>query len=180
MSLSNQVKIILIETTSSGNIGSTLRAMKNMGFSNLCLINPKKINFKEVKALSANAADLIDKIKFFNSLDEALEGSEIVVATSSRQRKVPWPTESLNDLSPILISEIRKNKKISILFGREDRGLTNEELELANRLIEIPANPEYPVLNLAMSVQIICYEIMKSSSSTMNEMLSCLIINIYW
>ena len=83
MSLSNQVKIILIETTSSGNIGSTLRAMKNMGFSNLCLINPKKINFEEVKALSANAADLIDKIKFFNSLDEALEGSEIVVATLS-------------------------------------------------------------------------------------------------
>ena len=117
MSLSNQVKIILIETTSSGNIGSTLRAMKNMGFSNLCLINPKKINFEEVKALSANAADLIDKIKFFNSLDEALEGTEIVVATSSRQRKVPWPTESLSDLSPTLISEIKKNKKISILFA---------------------------------------------------------------
>ena len=159
MSLSNQVKIILIETTSSGNIGSTLRAMKNMGFSNLCLINPKKINFEEVKALSANAADLIDKIKFFNTLDEALEGSEIVVATSSRQRKVPWPTESLSDLSPTLISEIKKNKKISILFGREDRGLTNDELQKSNIHMTIEADKKYPVLNLAMSVQIVCYKL---------------------
>ena len=159
MSLSNQVKIILIETTSSGNIGSTLRAMKNMGFNKLCLINPRKINFEEVKALSANAADLIDNIQFFDTLDEALECSEIVVATSSRQRKVPWPTQPLDDLSPTLTSEIKKNKKISILFGREDRGLTNEELQKSNIHMTIETNKKYPVLNLAMSVQIVCYKL---------------------
>ena len=159
MSLSNQVKIILIETTSSGNIGSTLRAMKNMGFNNLCLINPKKINLEEVKALSANAADLIDKIQFFNTLDEALVDSEIVVATSSRQRKVPWPTQSLDDLSPVLIEEIKKNKNISILFGREDRGLTNEELQKSNIHMTIETDKKYPVLNLAMSVQVVCYKL---------------------
>ncbi len=159
MSLNNQVKIILIETTSSGNIGSTLRAMKNMGFNNLCLINPRKINFEEVKALSANAADLIDNIQFFDTLDEALEWSEIVVATSSRQRKVPWPTQPLDDLSPTLTSEIKKNKKISILFGREDRGLTNEELQKSNIHMTIETNKKYPVLNLAMSVQIVCYKL---------------------
>ena len=159
MSLNNQVKIILIETTSSGNIGSTLRAMKNMGFNNLCLINPRKINFEEVKALSANAADLIDNIQFFDTLDEALECSEIVVATSSRQRKVPWPTQPLDDLSPTLASEIKKNKKISILFGREDRGLTNEELQKSNIHMTIETNKKYPVLNLAMSVQIVCYKL---------------------
>ena len=159
MSLNNQVKIILIETTSSGNIGSTLRAMKNMGFNNLCLINPRKINFEEVKALSANAADLIDNIQFFDTLDEALECSEIVVATSSRQRKVPWPTQPLDDLSPTLTSEIKKNKKISILFGREDRGLTNEELQKSNIHMTIETNKKYPVLNLAMSVQIVCYKL---------------------
>ena len=159
MSLNNQVKIILIETTSSGNIGSTLRAMKNMGLNNLCLINPRKINFEEVKALSANAADLIDNIQFFDTLDEALECSEIVVATSSRQRKVPWPTQPLDDLSPTLTSEIKKNKKISILFGREDRGLTNEELQKSNIHMTIETNKKYPVLNLAMSVQIVCYKL---------------------
>jgi tRNA (cytidine32/uridine32-2'-O)-methyltransferase len=159
MSLSNQVKIILIETTSSGNIGSTLRAMKNMGFNNLCLINPKEINLEEVKALSANAADLIDKIQFFNTLDEALVDSEIVVATSSRQRKVPWPTQSLDDLSPVLIEEIKKNKNISILFGREDRGLTNEELQKSNIHMTIETDKKYPVLNLAMSVQVVCYKL---------------------
>ena len=159
MSLSNQVKIILIETTSSGNIGSTLRAMKNMGFNNLCLINPKEINLEEVKALSSNAADLIDKIQFFNTLDEALVDSEIVVATSSRQRKVPWPTQSLDDLSPVLIEEIKKNKNISILFGREDRGLTNEELQKSNIHMTIETDKKYPVLNLAMSVQVVCYKL---------------------
>ena len=173
MSLSNQVKIILIETTSSGNIGSTLRAMKNMGFKRLCLVNPKKINIEEVKTLSANAVDLIDEIQFFKTLDEALKGSEIVVATSSRQRKVPWPTQSLDDLSPKLTSEIKKNKKISILFGREDRGLTNEELQKSNIHMTIETNKKYPVLNLAMSVQIVCYKLFldyhKSKNIRKNE-----------
>ena len=63
-----------------------------------------------------------------------------------------------------ICNEVNSKKEVSIIFGKEDRGLTNEELELANKLIEIPANPEYPVLNLAMSAQIICYEILKVSS----------------
>ncbi len=158
MSLTKQVKIILVETTSAANIGSSLRAMKTMGFTELVLVKPKKFPSKEVEILASNASDLIEKIKVVEDLDAALEGIEFVVATSSRQRKVPWPTEDLPNLSNNFI-EATSQKNTAILFGREDRGLTNTELQRANIHLNIPANPEYPVLNLAMSVQLVCYEL---------------------
>ena len=96
----SQVKIILIETTNSGNIGSALRAMKTMGFSELILINPKNFPSDEALAMSANASDLLDSVKIVTSLDEALEDTNFVVATSSRMRRVPWPCESLEEASP--------------------------------------------------------------------------------
>ena len=68
-----------------------------------------------------------------------------------------------------ICNEVNSKKEVSVIFGKEDRGLTNEELELENKLVEIPANPEYPVLNLAMSAQIICYEILKESSDEKNR-----------
>ena len=158
MSLTKQVKIILVETSSAANIGSSLRAMKTMGFTELVLVKPKKFPSKEVEILASNASDLIEKIKVVEDLDAALEGIEFVVATSSRQRKVPWPTEDLPNLSNNFI-EAASQKNTAILFGREDRGLTNTELQRANIHLNIPANPDYPVLNLAMSVQLVCYEL---------------------
>ena len=158
MSLTKQVKIILVETSSAANIGSSLRAMKTMGFTELVLVKPKKFPSKEVEILASNASDLIEKIKVVKDLDAALEGTEFVVATSSRQRKVPWPAEDLPNLSNNFI-EAASQKNTAILFGREDRGLTNTELQRANIHLNIPANPDYPVLNLAMSVQLVCYEL---------------------
>ena len=160
MSLNKQVKIILIETSNSGNIGSTLRAMKTMGFGNLCLVNPKKFPSEEVTALAANASDLIDTVQVVNSLDEALDGCNLVVGTSSRDRKVPWPNESIISASPKIIAEADKDNTVAILFGREDRGLTNDELQRCNLHVRIPANKDYPVLNVAMSVQVICYQLL--------------------
>jgi len=158
MSLGSQVKIILIETTNSGNIGSALRAMKTMDFSELVLVNPKNFPSDEALAMSANASDLLDSVKVVTSLDEALEDTNFVVATSSRMRRVPWPCESLEEASPKIIKH-SETSKIAIMFGREDRGLTNDELQRSNLHLSIPANPEYPVLNLAMSVQVVCYQL---------------------
>ena len=160
MSLNKQVKIILIETSNSGNIGSTLRAMKTMGFGNLCLVNPKKFPSEEVTALAANASDLIDTVQVVNSLEEALDGCNLVVGTSSRDRKVPWPNESIISASPKIVAEADKDNTVAILFGREDRGLTNDELQRCNLHVRIPANEDYPVLNVAMSVQVICYQLL--------------------
>ena len=160
MGLNKQVKIILIETSNSGNIGSTLRAMKTMGFGNLCLVNPKKFPSEEVTALAANASDLIDTVQVVNSLEEALVGCNLVIGTSSRDRKVPWPNESIISASPKIIAEANKDNAVAILFGREDRGLTNDELQRCNLHAHIPANEDYPVLNVAMSVQVVCYQLL--------------------
>ena len=165
MSLNKQVKIILIETSNSGNIGSVLRAMKTMGFKNLCLVNPKKFPSDEVKALAANAKDMIDDVVVVDTLDKALSDIDFVVGTSSRIRKVPWPNEPLNTVAPQINKIIESKINVGILFGREDRGLTNDELQRCNLHMHIPANEEYPVLNLAMAVQVVCYQIYIDSLS---------------
>ena len=165
MSLNKQVKIILIETSNSGNIGSVLRAMKTMGFKNLCLVNPKKFPSDEVKALAANAKDMIDDVIVVDTLDKALSDIDFVVGTSSRIRKVPWPNEPLNTVAPQINKIIESTTNVGILFGREDRGLTNDELQRCNLHMHIPANEEYPVLNLAMAVQVVCYQIYIDSLS---------------
>lgn len=162
MGLNKQVKIILIETSNSGNIGSTLRAMKTMGFGSLCLVNPKEFPSEEVTALAANASDLIDSVQVVNSIEEALDGCNLVIGTSSRDRKVPWPNESIASAAPKIIAEADKNNTVAILFGREDRGLTNDELQRCNLHVHIPANEDYPVLNVAMSVQVVCYQLLIS------------------
>ena len=109
---------------------------------------------------------LLANATVYSSIEEAIKDSTFVYATSSRNRTIQWPTVNAEEGASIICDQIHSDKEISILFGREDRGLTNEELQLANTHIEIPANPEYPVLNLAMSAQIVAYEILKASTNT--------------
>ena len=159
---SNLINIVLVETSHPGNIGSVARAMKTMGLSELSLVNPRKFPSGEANALSGNATDVLENAKIFDSIEDAIKDSTFVYATSSRSRTIQWPTVHAEEGASLINNQVSSDKKVSILFGREDRGLTNEELQLANTHIEIPANPEYPVLNLAMSSQIVCYEIFKS------------------
>ncbi len=166
MSFSNLINIVLIETSHPGNIGSVARAMKTMGLKNLLLINPRKFPSGDANALSGNAIDILEKAKVYTNLKNAIKDSTFVYATSARVRTIQWPTKNAQDAAEEIVKQVSSNKKISIIFGREDRGLTNEELQIANTHIEIPANPEYPVLNIAMSAQIICYEILKASVDT--------------
>ena len=168
MSLNKQVKIILIETSNSGNIGSTLRAMKTMGFSNLCLVKPKNFPSDDVVALAANASDLINSVEVVDNLEEAIYGCKLIIGTSSRERKVPWPNESIVTAAPKIIAESKKKNTVAILFGKEDRGLTNDELQRCNLHMHIPANKDYPVLNLAMSVQVVCYQLFISDALKAN------------
>ena len=161
---SNLINIVLVDTIHPGNIGSVARAMKTMGLSRLSLVNPRIFPSDDAIALSGNATDVLNKAKIFTSIKDAIKESTFVYATSSRDRSIQWPITDAASAASDIVNEVNSNKEISIIFGKEDRGLTNDELENANRLIEIPANPRYPVLNLAMSVQIISYEIFKASS----------------
>ena len=163
---SNLINVVLVETSHPGNIGSVARAMKTMGLSRLSLVNPRKFPSGEANALSGNATDVLENATVFSSIEEAIKDSTYVYATSSRNRTIQWPTLNSETAAATICDQSNNEKGVSILFGREDRGLTNEELQLANTNIEIPANPEYPVLNLAMSAQILCYEIFKASNNT--------------
>ena len=161
---SNLINIVLVDTIHPGNIGSVARAMKTMGLSRLSLVNPRVFPSDDAIALSGNATDVLQNAKIYKNIRDAIKNSTFVYATSSRDRSIQWPIKDAASAAKDIHAEVNNNKEISIIFGKEDRGLTNDELENANRLIEIPANPIYPVLNLAMSVQIISYEIFKASS----------------
>ena len=158
---SNLINIVLVETSHPGNIGSVARAMKTMGLSKLSLVNPKDFPSGDANALSGNARDVLDSATIYSSLEEAIKQSTFVYATSARNRSINWPTVNPEKAADQITEQVAADKEISIIFGREDRGLTNEELQLANFHLEIPANPEYPVLNIAMSVQIVTYELFK-------------------
>ena len=165
----NLINIVLVDTIHPGNIGSVARAMKTMGLKRLSLVNPRVFPSGESNALAGNATDVLENAKIFTSIKDAIMDSTFVYATSSRDRSIQWPLMDAETAAKDICEEVGSKKEVSIIFGKEDRGLTNDELELANKLIEIPANPEYPVLNLAMSAQIISYEILKASSINQNK-----------
>ena len=161
--LNEFVQIVLVETSHPGNIGSVARAMKNMGLSRLALIKPKKFPHDEATALAGNAGDVLEQAQVFSSIEEAVKNSKIIFATSARERTIEWPVASVKDAAQEINQLAAENIEVSILFGREDRGLTNEELQLSNKHLIIPADPEYPVLNIAMSTQVVCYELYQAS-----------------
>ena len=161
--IKNQVQIVLVETSHPGNIGSVARAMKTMGLQNLVLVKPRNFPSKEAFVLSGNAQDLIEQAVVVNTLDEAIKNCTNIYATSARTRSISWPIITA-EMAGIEINKfVREGTKVSIIFGREDRGLTNEELQKANKHILIPSSEDYPVLNIAMSVQVIAYEIFKNA-----------------
>tara|TARA_Y100000389_G_scaffold72271_1_gene69044 strand:- start:70 stop:795 length:726 start_codon:yes stop_codon:yes gene_type:complete len=162
--LNEFVQIVLVETSHPGNIGSVARAMKNMGLSRLALINPKKFPHDEATALAGNAGDVLEQAQIFSSIEDAVKNSKIIFATSARERTIEWPVASAKDAAQEINQLAAENIEVSILFGREDRGLTNEELQLSNKHLIIPADPEYPVLNIAMSTQVVCYELYQASN----------------
>ena len=161
----NLINIVLVDTIHPGNIGSVARAIKTMGLKRLSLVNPRVFPSGDANALAGNATDILENATLYSSIQDAIKNSTFVYATSARDRSIQWPILNAEQASTEIVEQANSEKEISIIFGKEDRGLTNDELELANKLIEIPANPEYPVLNIAMSVQLILYEIFKASSN---------------
>ncbi len=155
----SHVRIVMVNTTLPANIGSALRAMKTMGLIKLVLVAPKTYPHPDIDALAAGATDLIDQIQIVATLEDAIKDCHLVFGTSARSRTIPWP---LLDARPAaqksMQAVIQNQQEIAVVFGREDRGLTNEELALANYHVTIPVNTDYGVLNVAQAIQVICYE----------------------
>ena len=155
----SHVRIVMVNTTLPANIGSALRAMKTMGLNKLVLVAPKTYPHPDIDALAAGATDLIEQIEVVEQLEDAIADCHLVFGSSARSRTIPWP---LLDARPAAVKSLnavaQHGQNIAIIFGREDRGLTNEELALANYHVTIPVNEEYGVLNVAQAIQVICYE----------------------
>ncbi|MDN5443524.1 MAG: RNA methyltransferase, partial [Acinetobacter sp.] len=141
------------------NIGSALRAMKTMGLSKLVLVAPKTYPHPNIDALAAGATDLIEQIEIVETLADAIKDCHLVFGTSARSRTIPWPLLDARPAAEKSISAVVNDQQdVAVVFGREDRGLTNEELAMANYHVTIPVNTDYGVLNVAQAIQVICYE----------------------
>lgn len=165
----DSIRIILVATSHPGNIGSTARAMKTMGLHRLYLVSPKSFPDPRAHEMSAGAYDvLLENVVVTDSLEDALTGCQLVLATSARPRDI-----ALQGLTPAecatLVAETSDNTEIAIVFGREHAGLTNDELLQCHYHIHIPSNPDFSSLNLSQAVQIVAYELRMKLLSPMAE-----------
>ena len=157
----SNIKIILVETSHPGNIGSAARAMKTMGFDNLNLVNPKCTVNEISYAMASNAGDVLDNIKIHKDICEAIEDCNYIVGATARQRDIP--IEIINPKELAIKAKHRNYQNLAIVLGNEARGLTNEQLSLCSIGLHIPSNKNYSSLNIASSLQIILYEMLVES-----------------
>jgi len=157
MSLDN-ISIVLVETSHPGNIGAVARAMKNMGLSRLVLVSPRRFPDPEATWRAVSAADVLESARVVPDLDSALAGAGLVVGTSARERRIPWPVLDARRAAADIFAAAPRGE-VAVLFGREDNGLSNEELMRCHLHLAIPTSDAYSSLNLAMAVQIVCYEL---------------------
>lgn len=172
MSYLDNMKIVLVETSHTGNMGSAARAMKTMGLTNLCLVNPVIKPDSQSITLAAGASDIIKNAQIFSSLEHAIADCTLVIGTSARSRSLQWPYLTPKECGDKIIQEAsNQHAQVALVFGRERVGLTNEELQKCHYHVGIPANPDYSSLNLAMSVQVLCYEIRMSMLNLESKLL---------
>lgn len=156
------IRIVLVGTTHPGNIGAVARAMKNMGLSDLALVNPKYFPHDEATARASGAADILDKAMVVDTLAEALTDCVYVAGASARSRTIDWPSMGPRDCAERMIQE-SGHGKVAAVFGPEKTGLHNDNLDLCHTLLTIPTDPTFSSLNLGMAVQVLTYELRVAS-----------------
>jgi len=153
------ISVVLVNPKYGGNVGSIARVMMNFDFKELRIVGSKEILNKEAYMMAVHAKDILNNAKFYNTFEEAIKDLDFVVATSGARggdrnlKRVPITPK---DLASQLLT-VKGN--VGIVFGREDDGLTNEELEKCDLLVSIPTSNLYPIMNLSHAVAVILYEI---------------------
>jgi tRNA/rRNA methyltransferase len=159
----NHIRIVLVEPAGALNVGSISRVMKNMGLTQLVIVNPRcEVHGEEASRMAVHAIDLLTTARIVPDLPTALEGCTRVIATTARDRSIPTQLETPRQALPWLVDS---NEPTALIFGREDSGLTNSELNYATRYIRIPVGSEYSSLNLAQAVGICAYELQMCASN---------------
>ena len=155
-----RIRIVLIGTSHPGNIGATARAMHNMGLADLALVAPRCEVITADSVSRASGADaLVHDARVVDSLEQAVTDCTLVVGASARSRTLPWPMITPRELGERLPAELATPEaRIALVFGREDSGLSNAELQRCHAHVHIPTNPDFSSLNLAAAVQVLAYE----------------------
>jgi len=162
--LRENIEIVLVEPSQPGNIGASARAMHNMGFKNLGLVKPVDFKVSEAYKFAWNSQDILDQANVYQSVSDAVKDSNFVIAMSARKGKERGFFEPLHEYAKE-VNEETKRGKVSILFGCESWGLTNDDLKYANRIVCIQTAGLYTSLNLAQAVLITVYELFSASAS---------------
>ncbi|WP_368501382.1 RNA methyltransferase [Oceanobacter sp. 5_MG-2023] len=156
--LLDAIDIVMVNTTHSGNIGAAARAMKNMGLGQLILVDPIATVNDEALARSSRAEDILQRVRIVPTLEEAIADASLVVGTSARSRHIPWPLMTPRQAAESVCQVTGTGARAALVFGRESRGLTNEELHLCHAHVHIPTVESFSSLNVAQAVQVLCYE----------------------
>jgi TrmH family RNA methyltransferase len=159
------VRIVLVDTSHPGNIGASARAMKTMGLADLVLVRPHLFPSDEATARAAGADDILANARVVDDLGAAIADCGWVVGASARLRTVVVPTVDPHECAATILEHAAGNR-VALLFGPEQSGLTNEDLARCRFLVNIPTAPGYGSLNLAMAVQVLCYELRMAAIGT--------------
>ena len=165
MSLLNNIRVVLVEPIFGGNIGSVCRVINNNDITDLAIVNPRPTtDWDDARKLACNAKEQLDARKEFPTLAEAIADCTVVAATSARTGFYRDTAYTPREFSPIAL-ESAKDHKIALVFGREDKGLHNEELALCTHIIQIPSSKRYTSLNLSHAVMLCCHELFTASET---------------
>lgn len=154
-----RVAIVLNEPQDPVNIGAVVRVLKNMGLSRLHLVRPDDFDAYRIEGVAHTGRDIIQSAAFFDTLPDAVAGANLVVGTTARGRSVRRNYRRPREQAEEIVEAARSGREVVLVFGREDRGLSNEELDLCNRIVVIPTDEEHRSLNLAQAVLVLAYEI---------------------
>ncbi len=168
MKMLQNIRIVLVETSHTGNMGSAARAMKNMGLSELYLVSPVTPPDGKSTAMAAGASEVVHGARIVDSIHDAIADCALVVGTSARPRTHAWPGLEPRECGQKLV-EAAQEGPVAVVFGRESSGLTNEELQLCHFHLHIPANPDYSSLNLSQAVQVLAYEVRMAALALENQ-----------
>jgi tRNA/rRNA methyltransferase len=154
----DNIRVVLVAPQHSGNIGGVARAMKNMALSRLVLVNPVDHLAMDARMMAMHAFDILQQAQVIGTLSQAVADAGYVVGTTRRLGKSRQAQQTSRSIAPLIL-ELAASNPVSLVFGREDSGLTNDELAHCHELISIPAHPTFGSLNLAQAVLLVCYEL---------------------
>lgn len=161
----DKIRVVLVNTSHPGNIGGAARAMKNMGLHQLVLVDPQRFPDPEAASRASGADDVLANARVVATLEEALADCVLVLGTSARDRRIPWPVVDPREAADKVLDQLEGAAAgpIALVFGREDSGLTSDELQRCQFHVHIPSDPAFSSLNLATAVQVLAYELRMQS-----------------